>query len=114
MGAQLYEADAISSLAFLPLKAAGKFIVGYLRSIAIRLSKMQDQELLTLRWRSFWDMVTILLHAVLSSKAADSSIIDQVCHTARWFSKMQGLKSLRLCSSSFVEHCEDVVESIFA
>jgi len=94
--------------------AADKFIVGYLRSIAVRLSKMQDQKLLTLCWRSFWDMVTILSQAVLTSKVADSSIIDQVCRTARWFSKMQGLKSLRLCWRSFVEHCEDVVESIFA
>jgi len=94
--------------------AADKIIVGYLHSIAVRLSKMQDQKLLTLPSRSFWDMVTILLQAVLISKAADSSIIDQVCPTTRWFSKMQGVKSLRLCWLSFVEHCEDVVESIFA
>jgi len=39
----------ISSLAFLPLKAANKLIVGILRSIDVRLSKMQDQKLLTLR-----------------------------------------------------------------
>ena len=94
--------------------AADKFIVGYLHSIAIILSKMQDKKLLTLRWRSFWDMVTILSQAVLTRKAANSSIIDQVCRTARWFSKMQGLKSLRLCWHSFVEHCEDVVDSIVA
>jgi hypothetical protein len=93
--------------------AANKFNVGYLRSIAVRLSKMQYQELVTLCWRSLWDMVTILLQAVLTSKAADSSMIDQVCRTARWSSKMQGLKSLRLCWRSFVEHCEDV-QRIFA
>ena len=32
--------------------AADRFIVGYVHSIAIRLSKMQDQKSLTLRWRS--------------------------------------------------------------
>jgi hypothetical protein len=48
VGAELSELDAISSVAFLPLKAADKFIVGYPRSIAITLSKMQDQESLTL------------------------------------------------------------------
>jgi hypothetical protein len=69
--------DAILSLAFLPLKAADKRIVRILRSIAVRFSKMQDQKLLTLRGRSFWYMVTILSQAVLTKKAADSSIIDQ-------------------------------------
>jgi hypothetical protein len=39
----------ISSLAVLPLKAADKFIVGYLRSVAVRLSKMQDHKSLLLR-----------------------------------------------------------------
>jgi hypothetical protein len=34
---------------FLPLKAADKLIVGILHSIAVRLSKMQDQKFLTLR-----------------------------------------------------------------
>jgi hypothetical protein len=47
VGAELLELDVISSVAFLPVKAADKFIVGYPRSIAITLSKMQDQELLT-------------------------------------------------------------------
>jgi len=74
---------------------------------------MQDQQLLMLRWRSFWYMVTILSQAVLTKKAADSSIIDQLCRTARSFSKMQGLKSLTLCWRSFGEHCEDG-EIIFA
>jgi hypothetical protein len=69
--------DAILSLAFLPLQAADKRIVRNLRSIAVRLSKMQDQKLLTLHGRAFWYMVTILSQAVLTKKAADSSIIDQ-------------------------------------
>jgi hypothetical protein len=38
----------MSSLAFLPLKAANRFIVGILRTIAIGLSKMHDQGLLML------------------------------------------------------------------
>ena len=49
--------------------------MGILRSIAVRLSKMQDQKLLTLCWRSFWYMVTILSQAGLNKKAADSSIM---------------------------------------
>ena len=48
VGTQLQEADAILSLAVLPIKPADGFIVGYLRSIAIRLSKMQDQKSLML------------------------------------------------------------------
>ena len=39
----------ILSIPFLPLKAADKFNVGYVRSSAGRLSKMQDQKLLKLR-----------------------------------------------------------------
>ena len=31
--------------------AANEFIVGYLRSIAVRFSNMQDQNSLTLHWR---------------------------------------------------------------
>jgi len=38
----------ISSLTLLPLKAADKIVVGILRFIAVRLSEMQDQKLLTL------------------------------------------------------------------
>jgi hypothetical protein len=48
VGAQLYALDAISSPAFLPFKAADKFIVGYLRSIAVKLSKMHNEKLLML------------------------------------------------------------------
>ena len=39
----------ISSLALFPIKGADRLIVGYLHSIAVRLSKMQDQKLLLLR-----------------------------------------------------------------
>ena len=55
--------------------AADKLIMGILRSIAVRLSNMQDQKLLTLRWPSFWYMVTILSQAVLTKKVADGSIM---------------------------------------
>jgi len=49
MGARWYEVDTISSLAFLPTKAADRFIVVYLRSIPVRLSKMLAHKSLTLR-----------------------------------------------------------------
>jgi hypothetical protein len=39
----------ISSPGFLSIKAAEKFIVGYLRSVADGLFKMQDLETLTFR-----------------------------------------------------------------
>jgi len=52
VGAQLKEADAILSRAFLPIQAADGFIVGYLHSIAVGLSKMQDQNSLKLHWHS--------------------------------------------------------------
>jgi len=39
----------ISSLAFLPINAAHRFIVVYLRSIPVRSSKMPAQKSLTLR-----------------------------------------------------------------
>jgi hypothetical protein len=48
MGAQLYEADAISSLAFLQIQAVDRFIVVYLCSIPVRLSKMPAHKVLTL------------------------------------------------------------------
>jgi len=48
VGAQLYEGDAISSLTLLPIKGANRFIVGYLRSIPVRLSKMPAHKSLTL------------------------------------------------------------------
>ena len=35
----------------MPIKAADTFIVGYLRSISVTLSKMQDQKSLMLHWR---------------------------------------------------------------
>jgi hypothetical protein len=72
----------MSSLAFLPLMAADKLIVGILCSIAVRLSKMQHQKLLMLHWHSFWYMVRIVSEAILTKKAADSSIFDQLCRTA--------------------------------
>jgi len=59
------------------MKHANRLIVGYLHSIAVRFSKMQNQTSLTLRWRAFWDMVIILLQTFLPSKAADGSIMDQ-------------------------------------
>jgi len=49
VGAALEEAEVILSLAFLPINAAGRFIVVYLRSIPVRLSKMPAEKLLTLR-----------------------------------------------------------------
>jgi hypothetical protein len=88
--------------------------MGILRTIAVRLSQMQDQKLLTLSWRLFCDMVTILWQAALTSKSAYSSIVEQVYRAVRRFSKMQGLKSFKRQWHPFVEHCEDVVESIFA
>ena len=49
MGAELYEADVISSLAFLPIKAVDRIIVVYLREIPVRLSKMPAHKSSTLR-----------------------------------------------------------------
>jgi hypothetical protein len=49
VGAALSEPDVLSATQILPLKAADKFIVGYVHSIAIRLSKMQDEKSLTLQ-----------------------------------------------------------------
>jgi len=46
--ALLQEADAISTLTLLPIKAADRIIVVYLRSILVQLSKMPAQKLLTL------------------------------------------------------------------
>ena len=43
----------ISSLACLPIKAADSTIVGQRRCIAVWLSKIQAQTLLTLWWHSF-------------------------------------------------------------
>jgi len=60
VGAQLYEADAISSLASLPMNASYEFIVGYVRSIAVRLTKIPDQKLLTPRWRSIDAPLTLI------------------------------------------------------
>jgi hypothetical protein len=40
MGAKLSEADVISTIEFLPIKAADRFIVVSLRSILVTLSKM--------------------------------------------------------------------------
>jgi len=76
MGAQLYEADAISLLALLLTQVAYRLIVGYLHSIPVRLSKMPAHKSLTLHRRSFWEMVTILFKPYLPRKAADSTIID--------------------------------------
>ena len=52
VGAQLWEADMISSLAFVPIKAADGIIVGYVHSFPARLTKMQDQTSWMLRWLS--------------------------------------------------------------
>jgi len=47
------EVVVISSLAFLPIKAANIMIMRVCRCTALELSKMHDQELLTLHWHSF-------------------------------------------------------------
>jgi len=52
--------------------------------------------------------------AILSRKAADSSIMDKLGCIAPWFSKMQGQKSLTLCWHSFLGHSSDVVATIVA
>jgi len=96
VGAQLLEVDTISSLAFWPLIAADRLIVGLLWSIALILSKMQDQKSLMLRWHSFKYIVMMLWTGCLPRKSANSSIMDE-CHcTAPWLSKMQGPKLLTL------------------
>ena len=77
VGTQLEDADMISSLAFLPIITADRFIMGFLHSIPVRKSKMNDQKSLTLCWHSFWDMVSILSQAFWRSKAADSSVMNQ-------------------------------------
>jgi len=46
------------------MKAADGFIVGYPRSIAIRLSKMQDYKPLPLCWRSVDTLLTLCWHSV--------------------------------------------------
>ena len=112
--AQLEEADAISTLAFLPILAGDKFIVVYLRSIPVILSKIPAQQSLTLRWRSIWDMVTILWEAYSPRKAAGSPIIDHWRRIAAWFSKMGGLKLLTLDWCSILGSSDDVVNSILA
>jgi len=56
----------------------------------------------------------IISQAVLPSKAADSSIMDEYSHKAIGFSKMRGLKSSTLNWCSFLEFSCHVVESIFA
>jgi len=40
--------------------AADGFIVGYLRSIAVLISKMQDQQSLTLRWLPVDSQLTLI------------------------------------------------------
>jgi hypothetical protein len=52
VGAQLWDVGAISSWPFLPIKPADRFIVGFLRSIAVSLCNMWDQKSLMLRWCS--------------------------------------------------------------
>ena len=48
MGADLLEANAISSLAFLPIEGVDRIIVVYLRSIPVRLSKIAAHQSLML------------------------------------------------------------------
>jgi len=85
----------ISALALLPTKAADEWIVGYRSSVALGLSKMQDQKLLKLCWHSFLDggsdIITSIsahnggqyieygltpIHSVLSVPDATPKIID--------------------------------------
>jgi len=94
--------------------AADRFIVVYLRSIPVILSKMPAQQSLMLRWRSFWDMLTILSEAYLPRKAAGSTIIDHCRCIASWVSKMEGLKLLTLRRRPILGDSDDVVSSIFA
>jgi hypothetical protein len=68
----LSEADAILSLAFFPINAADGYIVVYLHCIPVILSKTPAHKSLTLRWRSFSDMFTILSEACLPRTAANS------------------------------------------
>jgi len=94
--------------------AADRYIVVYLRSIPVRLSKMPAHKSLTLHWRSFWDMVTILSLAYLPRMVAESTIVDHRGRMADRFSKIEGLISLMLRWRSFSGHSNDVVQSIVA
>jgi len=114
VGAQLYEAHTISSVAILPMEAANRFIVVYMRSIPDRLSKMHAPKSLMNHCRSFWDMVMILSQVYLPTKVANSTIMDHWSRIGPLLSEMEGLKSLMLRWRSFLGHSEDVVESIFA
>jgi len=96
-GAQVQEAETLSSLVFWPIKAADGLIMGYQCSIAVRLSNMQDQKLLTQHGRLFSDMVRISSYAFLPKMVADIQIIDQSCLIAHRYNKMQRVKSLTLC-----------------
>ena len=75
---------------------------------------MHNQKSLTLRWRSLWEMVTILSKLFLPRTAADSSIMGQCRRTTLASSKMQCQKSLTLCWCSFLGQTGDGVAIIFA
>jgi hypothetical protein len=58
---------------------------------------------------SRWEL-GLMLMAMLACKVDDSSIMNQQCHKASWYSKKQGLISLRLHLPSFLKHTDDDVE----
>jgi hypothetical protein len=59
-------------------------------------------------------IVTIFSEAYLARKVTDSMIIDDCKCIASWFSKMHGLNWLTLRWRAFLEHSDDVINSIFA
>jgi len=62
------EGVVISSLAFLPTKPANTMFMGSCRCTAIRFSKMQDQKLLMLSWRSFVEGGSDIVTSIFTHK----------------------------------------------
>jgi hypothetical protein len=123
VGTLLLKVDTICWPAFRLIEAANMLIKCKLLSIALRLSKTQDQKSLTLHWRSIddllmlgWrsvqDIATMLLKIFLPRKAADCMSMDICGRTAPWCSTMQGLKLLTHERHSFLGHSYNVLDTI--
>ena len=90
------------SISPLPIEAADTLIMDNSKQIASQTTYLQDQNSLTLRWRSFSGSAVTLLPSLLPIKAADTLVMDNSEQIASQLNHLhdQILWTLHWCSFS--------------
>jgi len=102
------------SLVFLPLKAANIASMDVCNQVELRIPKMQNWKLLTLRWRSFSELGSDRLAVSLAYTAANMSVMHNSDQIMIQLPYLQDQKLLMLHWCSFSKHGSDCVAFSFA